>query len=712
MPADDYRKAVRNNWADIFLDYNRWLVALVACFTIVLGVRIPQLEIDTSLRSMLVTGSPACAEYENFRSFFGDEDYILVAIRNERGVDNDRALESLQSITSELGRLEKVESVLSLSNFEVFQKKGQRYGNLPLLRSVGGSLSLPETNDLETLRRALPDIDFLISENLRTVGIVVKPQSKWKYDVPAIRELMSEIVAVVNKNLPEDSESRIIGGPVLRQAVPKYSVRTAFIFGALCSIVCTVVTFYMFRGTKVTIMTVCILGVCVVWIAGLMSLLGISLNASTSISFGLILITTLEIVIHMVTRFYQFSQWVENKDAAIRETVRYLARPCLVSAATTAVGFASCMLTPIPMVFQLGLIMSVGVMIAFFIAMILTPRVIASFGNLDRAISTDRNEDLLSWVLTKMKHSIRRHHRLFTVLGFGLTLVMFCGTPLIRTDPQILRQLGESRPEVKDIAFVEQNLASIHALELLIHTDGKAGSFRKAEIWGHVKELDSRLKQIPEVVATNSLLPYLEYMAALVGSSPAEGDGSLFAPGVLSDVFVITSLTTGGKSMIRANLDEAFEKLRISVRIKNSASVPIIDTIEEVRKAAESVFQGSAKVTVTGEPVVVASQGEDLVRSEIVAMFIAIGIVTLLMMIQMGSSSLGLLSLIPNIPPLATVFGIMGWLKIPLDGVTVFAATVSLGLAVDNTIQFVTQLKRELRLHPDLEVREAMFRAY
>ena len=82
------------------------------------------------------------------------------------------------------------------------------------------------------------------------------------------------------------------------------------------------------------------------------------------------------------------------------------------------------------------------------------------------------------------------------------------------------------------------------------------------------------------------------------------------------------------------------------------------------------------------------------------------------MMIQMGSPLFGLISLIPNIPPMATVFGLIGWGGIALGGVNMAAATVALGLAVDNTIQFVAQLRRETDLNPDLGVRECVFRAY
>ena len=60
-----------------------------------------------------------------------------------------------------------------------------------------------------------------------------------------------------------------------------------------------------------------------------MAVLGIPLNATTSLSFGLILITTLEMVIHMVTRYNQFHQDVPERILAVKQTVRYLSRPFL-----------------------------------------------------------------------------------------------------------------------------------------------------------------------------------------------------------------------------------------------------------------------------------------------------------------------------------------------------------------------------------------------
>jgi len=700
-------------WADVFVDYRWLLIGLVAAMTLVWSVFVPRLQMEPSLKSLLVTTSDAYFEYEKFLGVFGDEDYIIVAIKNEKGARDPSVLAALQSITEQISRFDKVTEIMSLANLKVFRKKGDQFGSFPIIGTEEGTLRLPEKTELEGMRKALPIMDLLLSPDLKTVGILVRIDDKWKFDVPVVRDLLERMQAIVKKSAVDGSESRVIGAAVLRQAILGYSIQTALIFGILCTIICTCVTLYVFKSVKVTIVTILILGLCVLWELGLMSMLRIPLNASTSISFGLILITSLEIVIHMVARFNQFRSLVPDREQAVKETVRYLARPCFISAATTAAGFGSCMVTNIPMVFQLGLIMSLGVTISFFLAMILTPSVLLTFKSLDVQVQQDQADDAVSRTLRKVSGLIAGHYRVITVTGVVIAVVMFAGAPFIRTDPQILRQLGESRPEVKDINFVTDNLTSIHSLQLVLEAKEDDKAFKKPETWQKVKEVERRLGLIPEVVATDSLLTFWEYMNGIISGDASHGGDEIFAKsGAFSQVLLLTSLGSDGKKLIRSHLDEDFGKLRVSVRIKNSPNIPILDTIEQVRKAADSVMGDVANAAVTGEAVVVAAQGDELIKSEIQSMFIAIVIIAVLMMIQMGSVLFGLLSLVPNIPPLATVFGIMGWLRIPLDGVTVFAATVAIGLAVDNTIQFVAQLKREIKLNPNLGVEECMFRAY
>lgn len=698
------------NTVDFLVDYRWILVSIVGILTIALSIFIPNVKVDPTLKSVLVTSSPSFNEYQKFRDFFDDDEYVVISITPQIPTDDPKTLASVNMITDKLGQLDRIVEVLSLTNLKVYQKRGEKLSNQLLVAKENNEFIFPEQATFQKVRKALPILDLLLSQDQKTMGILVRIHEDLKFDHQANKEILDKINDIVKSNLPVGSDYRIVGQAQLRQAILKYTLKTALIFGILCTLICLTVTGYVFRNITVTAVTMAILGLCVLWVLGIMAALRIPLNATTSLSFGLILITTLEMVIHMVTRYNQFHQDVPDRILAVKQVVSYLSGPFFICSATTAVGFGSCMITSIPMVFQLGLIMSLGVSISFCLAMILIPTVIISLKSMDLQVNDRKTSDSSSRLLDTVMNSIRNHYRFYTVFGFSIIVVMLSGIPFIRSDPQILHQLGEARPEVKDIRLVEANLASIHSVQLLI--EAKDGGFKKASMWQKVRELEKRLLEIPKVVSTDSLLPLLEYVRSIVQSGHSDSDDLFTNPKVLPQILFLTSFTSDGKRLIRKHLDNEFNRLNMTIRIDNDSSVPVMDTVGRIKSMAESVMGDDAATTVTGELVVVAAQGEDLISSEIQSMFVAIGIIAILMMFQMGTPLFGLISLIPNIPPVATVFGIMGYMRIPLDGVTVFAATVAIGLAVDNTIQFVTQLKREIKLNPGEDVESCMFKAY
>jgi predicted RND superfamily exporter protein len=149
------------------------------------------------------------------------------------------------------------------------------------------------------------------------------------------------------------------------------------------------------------------------------------------------------------------------------------------------------------------------------------------------------------------------------------------------------------------------------------------------------------------------------------------------------------------------------------VRIIESGPYSVGSIIDEIRKIAKSEMKGIATVHVTGQLAVFNSETSDLVRAQVFSLIIALSCITLLMIIQFRSIVLGILSLVPNVFPLVVIFGIMGWFGIYLDSVTIFAATVSIGLSVDDTIHYLTQLRREIVARGEtLDIEKCLAEAY
>ncbi len=322
----------QNHTADIFLDHRKILLISIVLMTALLGLFIPFLDRDPSLKSALVTPSESYKQYKEFGRIFGIEEFILVIITGTSVVTDPPFLNSLEIITGALEKLPNTSEVVSLTNLRFFQEKNKRFGNYPVLVRNEGALTLPPKPDLDRMQTALPMMDFLLSSDRKSAGVLVRIPESLKFDPDSTKELLAAISETVRNNLLPGAEYRMIGPSVIRQAILRDSVRTAIIFGLLCTLICAGVTVYVFKSGTVTAVTLLILGTCVIWVLGLMSIFGIPLSASTSISFGLILITTLEVVIHIIIRFNQFRHLVEGRIEALQETLRYQTRPLLFTA--------------------------------------------------------------------------------------------------------------------------------------------------------------------------------------------------------------------------------------------------------------------------------------------------------------------------------------------------------------------------------------------
>lgn len=680
---------------NLLVGRRRLLVGVLVAVTVVLAAFVPRLHGDPTLKSAVDARSETYREYLRFSRLFGDEEYMLAAISTREKANNPEMLKRLGAITTKLGRLDHVTRVISITNIRSFMKRNGRVGVFGLVTRTSEGPTPMKNEELERLRKALPVLQLLLSRDMKTVGILIQVDKQFSFDIPVIDRLLKSFRTIIAKNAPPGSQYKIIGPHLIRAAIQRYNVQTALVFGILCLVISTLVSAYIFKSLRVTLITFTVVGFSVVWILAFMSLSGIPLNSTTGLSFGLVLVVSAAVVIRIVTHFNELYVHVQDKRKACRHALQVVFTPCLMCSATTAVGFATIMVSSIPMVFQLGLIMSLGVMLSFCLAVILTPAFLIFLRPLDPSSYRRMSGDWVAVVLSRMERVIFRHYRIVVVCGLVLTLFMFAGMFRVVSDTRLLRMLSDSTPEMKDLHFVEQRLVPVNTIEILV--EAKDGAFKHYEPWGKVAELEQRLKELPEVVETDSLLPLLKHLGRVIAGETGAEQSFLAKKGVIPELLGLMSFSGDGRQILARYLDRSRGRIRISVRIADSPSVPISETIRAIRSRACEVMGGVGNVVVTGEIAVFADHGEKLVRSQLQSLVLAFLLITILLIIQLGSPLLGLISLIPNVPPVAVVFGVMGWLGVSLDTVTVFAATVALGLAVDDTIHYLAQLKKEIR---------------
>ncbi len=679
------------------VDHSRILVLAVAVISIALIPLALRVELDRTLKSAYVTSSDAYKEYRDFVEVFGDDEFIITAIKTEEGAAAPEVLKSLTAITDELKELDEIANVLSLSNLKFFQERNGIFSNYPLLLKTQDVLRLPSEATLEQINKALPLTDYLISPDRKTLGILIKLKPEWRFH-PELGALQGKIKEIVSNRLPVDAQFSMTGASVIREEVQTLTVTTAVLYGLLCTIVIGGICWYIFKSLRLAFVVLIVIGVAVEWVLGLMAAAKIPLNSTTSLSFGLIVVVSVSNVIHIITHYYQAIRETNSKSEAVKTALRIIGRPCLMCTLTTAVAFATIMISSIPMVQQLGFVMTCGILISYVLAMTLTPAFLLAIKSVSPDISQKLTEDWIGAVFRGLERFVFTHYKFCTALSIIFVAGMVGGIPFIRTDTQILHLFTDSSRVISDVQFVETNLAPIRSLELVV--TGPEQAFKNPATWQKIAVLDKSIREMSEIESVDSPLPLMEYLHQAVSKSQQTSQSFFDDSRLLLQLFTVLSLNSDSKDLLRRYISPDYRQLHISVRIKNSAMTPINEIIQAVKSKAAKIMQPD-NVIVTGEQAVFAAQASQVVDSQVLSIVLAFIGVTTLLIIQLRSVSLGLVSLIPNIPPVAVIFGMMGWFGIPLDNVTVFAAAIAIGLSVDDTIHYLTQLKREMTRSPD-----------
>ncbi len=139
---------------------------------------------------------------------------------------------------------------------------------------------------------------------------------------------------------------------------------------------------------------------------------------------------------------------------------------------------------------------------------------------------------------------------------------------------------------------------------------------------------------------------------------------------------------------IRHFINESFTHTRMSIRISKHGTGDQAEIIEQIRQLIETRKPPGMDIQLSGQMLQEVNTIDALVKGQVYSLSVSVIIIVLIMFFMLRSFPLWVLSLLPNLFPIALNFGIMGLVNIPLNTATALIATVAICIAVDNTIHF------------------------
>ena len=130
------------------------------------------------------------------------------------------------------------------------------------------------------------------------------------------------------------------------------------------------------------------------------------------------------------------------------------------------------------------------------------------------------------------------------------------------------------------------------------------------------------------------------------------------------------------------------------------ASRDLAQAVEEIQTFVRDNIDPDLDVRITGGSVLTSQAADQMASGQAQSLGLMLVIIFLIVSVLFMNPSAGLLALVPNLIPIIVLFGIMGYLDIPLDTGTAMIAAISIGISVDDTIHFMTRYHQEMRQHP------------
>jgi len=157
-----------------------------------------------------------------------------------------------------------------------------------------------------------------------------------------------------------------------------------------------------------------------------------------------------------------------------------------------------------------------------------------------------------------------------------------------------------------------------------------------------------------------------------------------------------------------ALVSDDYSQTHISVGLKNVGSYEYSLFFDDMKTDIDDAFGGlevkypELNANVTGTMAMIMRLSDQLSVQQFKSLAFALLIISAIMVVTLGSVQAGLLSIIPNLIPATLTFGIMGWFGVPLDTDTLMIAPVIIGIAVDDTIHFITHYRMAMVEHRDM----------
>ncbi|GAB6097109.1 MMPL family transporter [Desulfatiferula olefinivorans] len=655
-----------------------------------------QQKYDNHVTMFFDSDDPVVAYYRQFQEQYGNDEVAAIVFRAD-DIFTPEAIGLIRGISETALALPGVENVMSLTETEVAQGDDD---TVEFRTLIPADAPLTGSRLAEIRREALSHpvlVGNLISADGTTTAVMIEltPMSSNETKHALLKTLRDRVEAVAGGRVTLFYS----GGPYLEVEIEGLTGSDNLKFTPITFFIIIFVVYMLLRNMTLSLLGQLNITVIVLWGIGLLIMCGESINTVTVIIAPVLLAISIADSIHILS-FYKES-YVKNGGnhrEAVARSIGSLWFPCLFTSVTTGIGYLSFVTTTVRPVKTVGVFTSIGVMIAFFMTMVLLPVLLMIFRKrLGKGLAGERRRrpskgpDLAVRALDMLGRLVTTHHTAVAVLFLIIAVVTSAGIIRLRFETDFVSYLKDDNPLKQDIAFIEETLRGTVPVEVVFHAGSPDHDFTNPESLALLARVQNMIltRMDGQFTSAFSAVDYVREIHRAFNPKQTD-DGAL--PHDRLDVLDYYEL--GDTDILRRVLSPDRMDARMSFASRFGSTEKSKEFNRYMDTTIAPLLGERLSFTHTGMSTLYVTMDRNLKISQARSFGSAFVLIFIMMYFVCKNIRLTVLSMVPNLFPILVTLGIMGWFGIPLDGSTIMIASVTIGIAVDDTIHFITWFRR------------------
>lgn len=741
---------ISNLYDKYILGYPRLAVACLALLFAAGAYYAKDFKLDASADSLLLESDKDLRIFREINERYGNREFLFVTFTPNADLFSDASLGQIDGMRAEFTALEGVESVLSLMDVPLVKIVG---GKLSEVAKNYRTLKDPKVDRNAAKHELITSpayIKLVISPDGQTTALVIYLELNQKYIdlqknktrllikrdseglTPTEKRELEQVLLdyALEKTVNDAGIHNLIRN--VRDVIAKYNEHGVVHLGGVPMIADDMITFIkndlvtfgigvllflismltvIFRQVRWVVLPLlsCVFA-CVIMM-GLLGFTGWRVTVISSNFISLMLIITMSMNVHLIVRYRQLVRDYPglSQRELVFETAKKMVAPCLYTALTTMIGFGSLVVSGIKPVIDFGWMMTLGLAVTFLTSFLLFPSILVCLNKI-AGVNAEREDVPFTSVLAK---TTEKHGGKVFAASALLAVISVLGMTKLIVENSFINYFSKDTEIYQGLKLIDDKLGGTTPLDIIIKFDpveeyGESdveddefaslfGEFESdpTEAWFTSYKID-RIKKVHDYLDGLPAAGKVLSLASVLRLAEELNEGEEFDAFELAIIYKRIPAELR-ESMIDPYISIANNEARINVRIVDS--LPDLrrnELLKEIRDGLREMGLEQKDFQMTGLLVLYNNMLQSLFRSQILTLGVVMLGIALTLLVLFRSLSLAVIGIIPNILAAGIILGLMGWLGIPLDIMTITIAAITIGIAVDNSIHYIYRFREEL----------------